>query len=156
HLFRRDFAALTEVAPVVPDDWRGGGVLRLLPDRGAAVLAEAVQGAVQGRRIDTAPGQDGGRDDLTAERLPPDLAAGAEVEGGEVVAAVAAAVGVGGVDTTAADGGHTHQRVAQPALPDRPALGGEDFEFTALGVEDDVAFADDGRGGAVVGGLVLP
>src|SRR5262249_59277326 len=43
-----------------------------------------------------------------------------------------------------------------PALPDVPAPGGEDFQLAALGVEDDVAVADDRRGGAVVAGLVLP
>ena len=33
---------------------------------------------------------------------------------------------------------------------------GQDLQFAALGVEDDVPVIDDGRGRSVVGGLVLP
>src|SRR5262249_34094031 len=41
-------------------------------------------------------------------------------------------------------------------LPDGPPGGRQDLQLAALGVEGDVAFADDGSGGAVVGRLVLP
>jgi hypothetical protein len=119
-------------------------------------LAEAAERAVQGRQVDVAVGQHRGGDDLAVEALFPERAAGREVESGEVMLVIATAVGVGDVDAVAVHGGHAHQRVAQPPLPDGTALDGEDSQLTALGVEDDVSVADDGRRRPVVGGLVLP
>jgi hypothetical protein len=69
---------------------------------------------------------------------------------------VIAFVGEGHEDPALADGGHAHQRVAQPLLPDGLAVDGQDLQLAALGVEHDVALVDDRRGGAIVGGLVLP
>src|SRR5262249_33097017 len=147
-LFWGDFLTLAEIAPALPDDGRGGGVLGLLPDRRTAVLTEAVQSAIQGRQVDVPFGQHGGGDDLPAEPRLPDLAAGTEIKGGKVVVVVASAVGVGDVDPAAAEGGHTHERVAQPALPNGPARDSEHSQFATFGVEGDVAVTDHGRCGA--------
>jgi hypothetical protein len=101
-------------------------------------------------------GEHRGGDDLAGQRLFPQLLARGQVEGGQVMAAVPAAVGVDLVDAAAVHRRHAHQRVAQPFLPHRLALDGEDLQLAALGVEGDVALMHNGRGGAVVLGLVLP
>src|SRR5262249_53287699 len=93
---------------------------------------------------------------LAGDGAAPALPAGGQVEAGEVVPAVAARVGKGHENLAAGDRGHAHQRVAEPFLPDRPALGGEDLQLEARGVEGDEAARDGGGGGAVVVGVVLP
>src|SRR5262249_46417805 len=98
------FAALTEVAPAIPDNGRGRGVLRFLPHWSAAVLAEATESTVQGCQIDVPLGQHWACDDLPGERLFPDLTAGAQLEGRETVLVIATAVRISKVDAAAADG----------------------------------------------------
>ena len=84
-----DLLALAEVALALPDHRRGRGVARLPPLDMAVVLAEAVQGAVEGREVDVAVGEDGAGDDLALDRLPPVFAARREVEAGEVMPVIA-------------------------------------------------------------------
>jgi hypothetical protein len=79
-----------------------------------------------------------------------------QVEAGQVMAPVALAVGVGHEDASAGGGWHTHERIAEPALPDRAALDGEHFQLAALGVERDEVVGDDGGRGAVVFRAVAP
>src|SRR5262249_35565445 len=95
-------------------------------------------------------------DDLAFDRLLPVFLAGPQVEAGEVVPPVAPGVGVGHVDASGPHGGHAHQGGAQPLLPDRCALDGQDLQLAAPRVEDAVSFADSRRGGPAVRGLVLP
>jgi hypothetical protein len=155
-LLRRDLVALADVALPLPDDGRGGRVLSFRPSRGAAVLAEAVQGTVQRRQVDVAVGKHGRGDDLASDPLFPQLASATEIKGAKVVLVVTLAVGVGDVDAAAAQRRHAHQGIAQPLFSDRPALDREHFQLVALGVKGDVAVAHDRGRGSVVGGLVLP
>ena len=94
----RDLLALAEVALALPDDRRRRGVSRLLPLDVAVVLADAVEGPVEGGEVNVAVGEDGGRDDLAFDRLFPVFLPGPEVEAGEVMLMVAVAVGVSHVD----------------------------------------------------------
>ena len=58
--------------------------------------------------------------------------AGLQVEAGDVVRPVlVVAIGIGHEDLAAGDGGHAHERIAQPFLPDRLAVQGEDFQLAA-------------------------
>src|SRR5262249_39069546 len=99
---------------------------------------------------------DGRGDDLAGDLVFPQVLAGLQLETGEVVLAVALAVGVGHVDLAAGDGGPAPEGGAEPLLPDRLALDGEDLQLAALGVEGDVAVGHGGGGGPVVLGPIEP
>ncbi len=88
-------------------------------------------------QVDLSAVEDRGGDDLSGDRLFPVLLAGLQVEADKRVMTGCLAVGMGHVNPAAGDGGHAHQRVAQPFLPDACAVDGEDLQFTALGVEGD-------------------
>src|SRR5947209_16263551 len=64
-LFRSgDLDAPAEIALLVPDQGRRRGVLLLLPDQLAVVLAEAVDGPLQRGQVDLLVGDDRRGDDL--------------------------------------------------------------------------------------------
>src|SRR5262249_22084708 len=56
----------------------------------------------------------------------------------------------------AADGGHAHERIAEPLLPHRLSRDGQHLQLAAFGVEGDEAAGDHGGGRAVVLGVILP
>ena len=69
---------------------------------------------------------------------------------------IALAVREGHVDLAGRDGRHAHERIAEPFLPHRFAVQGEDFQLATFGVESNEAFIDHGRRGSVVLSPVLP
>ena len=150
------FVPLAEVALALPDDWRRGGVARLFPLDMAVALAHAMKRAVESCEVDMLFGENRRGDDLSLDWLFPVLGPVPEVKAGEVVPTVSSGIRVSHVDPPRAHGGHAHQRVAQPLFPDRLSLDRQDFQLAALGVEDDEAFIDHGRGGPIVAGLILP
>src|SRR5439155_628669 len=98
---------------------RRGGVLLVAPDEGAVVAAEAVHRAFEAGQVDAVARDHRGGDDLARDGLLPLLPAGLEVEAGQVVFAVALAVGVGHVDLTAsvASGRRPRMTPFHPFLP---------------------------------------
>ncbi len=147
---------LAEVTLVFPDGGGGGGVPRLLPQRPAAVLLEAAERAVQAGDVDLAVRQNGAGDHLAGDGLPPDFTSGCQVETSEVMAVVAAAVGVGHEDAAAFHRGHAQEWIPKPFLPHRAACYREHFELAALGVKDNPFLGHHRRRGPVIFRLILP
>src|SRR6516165_6437887 len=89
-------------------------------------------------------------DDFAGQRLPPQLPAGSDIEGAEIVAMIAAAIRVDLEDAAIMNGRHAHEGVAQPLFPYAPAFDREHFQLAAFRIESDQPLPNDGRRRSVV------